>query len=206
MEEINQKAHWENVYKQKKFEEVSWYLENPTFFVDLIQSLNLPMDAAIIDVGCGESRLLESLHQLGYHQLTGVDISELSIAKNRQQFAHLTPAIKWIACDITNFSSEQSFRLWHDRAVFHFLTKPEEIEKYIQLVRKYIVSGGYFVLSSFSKNGPLKCSGLEIKQYNHEDIAEVFATDFEVLTQTYMNHTTPFNSVQNFQVSVLKKK
>lgn len=206
MNHIDKVNHWEKVYANKSFEEVSWYQDKPSYFIDLINKLNLPKDAAIIDVGCGESKLLENLHKNGYHHLTGVDISSLAIEKNKKNFSHLQPAIEWIASDICLFSPKENFMLWHDRAVFHFLRDPSEIEIYIQLTTKHIEKGGYLMLSTFSKNGPLKCSGLDISSYNHEDIALLFEPNFEITYQSYHDHETPFNTLQNFQTSILKRK
>lgn len=206
MSELDKASHWEKVYASKKFEEVSWYQENPSFFLALIQSLNLDKKAAIIDVGCGESKLIQNLHQLGYFNLSGLDISTTVISKNQDNFAHLLPEVQWIATNITLFNPGQKYRLWHDRAVFHFLTESIEIKNYVQLCANSIESGGYLILSTFSKNGPLKCSGLEIVQYNHEDIQELFAANFDIISQSYHDHETPFATIQNFQTSVLKRK
>jgi 2-polyprenyl-3-methyl-5-hydroxy-6-metoxy-1,4-benzoquinol methylase len=206
MEELSKNAHWENVYNTKKFEEVSWYIDTPTYFVKLISDLSIPKDANIIDIGCGESKLLENLHQKGYHHLSGLDISQKSIEKNKITFSHLTPNINWIVADISTFEPSEKYYLWHDRAVFHFLTEDNEINHYKEIVSNNITHHGYFILSTFSKNGPLKCSGLEIKQYNHEDIEKTFGENFDILHQEYIEHQTPFDTIQNFQVSVLKRK
>lgn len=203
---MSKTAHWENVYTNKNFEEVSWYQENPKFFIELIQSLNIAKSASIIDIGCGESRLLANLHQLGFHQLTGLEISSKAIEKNKINFQHLQPAIKWIIADVCQFKATETYDLWHDRAVFHFLTDKNDIQTYVDLVSNSLVSGALFILSTFSKNGPLKCSGLEITQYNHEDVEALFAANFEIIEQSYHDHATPFNTIQNFQTSILKRK
>ena len=114
--------------------------------------------------------------------------------------------INWIVADISTFEPSGKYYLWHDRAVFHFLTDDNHINHYKEIVSNNIPHHGYFILSTFSKNGPLKCSGLEIKQYNHEDIENIFGENFDILHQEYIEHQTPFDTIQNFQVSVLKRK
>ncbi|MEI6311360.1 MAG: class I SAM-dependent methyltransferase [Bacteroidota bacterium] len=206
MNVVDKLKHWEQVYNTKSFEEVSWYQDTPSYFLKLIANLNIPKEAPIIDVGCGESKLLYHLYLEGYHHLSGLDISSVAIEKNIKNYSHLQPSIEWICNDICTFLPRKKYFLWYDRAVFHFLRETPEIETYIQLTTNYIEKGGYLILSTFSKNGPLKCSGLDISSYNHEDIALLFESNFEVIYQSYHDHETPFNTLQNFQTSILKRK
>lgn len=195
-------AHWNQIYTTKKFEDVSWYLESPNYFIDLIEKFASTQQASIIDVGCGESRILPTLKNNGFTNLYGLDISEVLVSKVQQQY----PSIHWVCSDITAYQPNIQFDVWNDRAVFHFLTDEADIMSYVQLCARTIKPQGIFILSTFSKNGPLKCSGLPITQYNHEDINVLFREHFDIMEQTYHVHTTPSGSEQHFQTTIMKRK
>ena len=202
---MNDKAHWENVYAAKTANEVSWFQEYPKTAVDYIEALALPKTAKIVDVGGGDSNLAASLLELGYNNIWVVDISTTALKEAKIQLGKKAASIHWIVSDITEWETDLQFDFWYDRAVFHFLTDSVAIQKYIALVNKAIVHGGNFLLGTFSAIGPLKCSGLEIKQYSEETMRKTFLPNFEAVQCFTENHTTPFNTVQHFQFCGFKK-
>ena len=197
------KSHWENIYTHKTPEEVSWTQGKPVLSLSWIESLALPKDAPIIDIGGGESHLVDYLLALGYTDLSVLDISKAALQKSQVRLGDMAAKVKWIEADITTFQAERTYALWHDRAVFHFLTQKEDIETYVQLVSTAV--NKYMLMSTFSKEGPLKCSGLPIIQYDADDLAANFTKDFQLLQQETEVHTTPFNTTQAFIYALFQK-
>ena len=202
---VNFKSHWENVYQSKNENEVSWYQEVPSKSLDLINSLNLRKDSKIIDVGAGESRLVDNLLSLGFKNVTVLDISSKSIEKTKQRLGKKSKLVKWVVSDIVDFIPDESFDLWHDRAAFHFLTDKIRIKKYVDLVNNSVNSQGNLIVSTFSINGPLKCSGLQISQYNKNSISELFKEEFKLSYSETSVHQTPFNTNQEFIFNIFSK-
>ena len=161
----NLKNHWENIYKNKNEDEVSWFQQIPISSIKLIKSTGID-NPKIIDVGSGRSKLLKSLIDIGYNNLTYLDISEAALKKSKEFLEDQSNKVKWIAEDILNFKTEEKFDIWHDRAVFHFLTEQNQIKKYVDLVSRNISNDGYLIIGTFSENGPLKCSGLNVSRYS----------------------------------------
>lgn len=197
MTDFNRKQHWENIYGTKQLNEVSWYQPIPETSLDFIEKINLSKDAAIIDIGGGDSFLVDHLLKLGYNNLTVLDISEKAIERAKKRLGANAEKINWIVSDVNDFNPTQKYDLWHDRAAFHFLNKPEEISHYQKIVENYLSENGHVVIGTFSKKGPLKCSGIEITQYNPEDLQKVF-TNLKLKEQQTTEHPTPFNTVQSF--------
>jgi len=158
----------------------------------------------IIDVGGGDSRLADCLLEKGFEHITVLDISEKAIDKAKERLGSKAKKINWLVCDITAFQPAIEYDVWHDRATFHFLTTKEQVEKYITLAKKAVKS--FMIIGTFSTNGPLKCSGLEIKQYAEETLEHTFEHDFEKIRCITENHITPFNTAQNFLFCSFKKK
>ncbi|WP_276132465.1 class I SAM-dependent methyltransferase [Polluticoccus soli] len=191
----NTKSHWETVYNTKQPNEVSWTQDKPQTSLSYIQSLNLPKKAAIIDIGGGDSRLVDNLIELGYRNVTVLDISESALERARQRLGNKADLVKWLAIDITEFEPQSKYDVWHDRATFHFMTTEYQISQYI---RAFEVSGArHLFIGSFSKDGPTKCSGLDIKQYDPTDMQKRFG-NFEMTAFTKEDHITPFGTKQNF--------
>jgi 2-polyprenyl-3-methyl-5-hydroxy-6-metoxy-1,4-benzoquinol methylase len=198
------KDHWENVYNTKKENEVSWYQNTPQKSIDLIKSINLDLESNIIDVGAGDSRLVDNLISLGFKNITVLDISSKSIEKAKIRLGEKSELVNWVESDINDFQSEIKFDLWHDRAAFHFLKSTKKIKSYINLVNKLINKQGNLILATFSKKGPLKCSGLEISQYDSKGISELFE-NFKLNHSEIYVHKTPFNTNQEFIYNILCK-
>ena len=201
---MTNKNHWDNVYETKQPNEVSWTQEKPETSLRLIANCNLLKTAKIIDIGGGDSNLVDFLLKLGYTDLTVLDISEKAIEKAKIRLGKLAEKVKWIVSDITEFQPTDKYAIWHDRATFHFLTEKEQIEKYQTLVQNYV--SNYLIIATFSTNGPLKCSGLEIKQYSTADLENVFQNGFEKVEGFYEDHKTPFETIQNFVFVRFTKK
>jgi len=192
----NLKSHWENVYKTKTPQEVSWTQKTPKASLELIQSFSLSKKAKIIDVGGGDSNLVDHLLENGYENITVLDISAKAIERAKIRLGAKAEKVNWIVCDILDFKPNTTFDIWHDRAAFHFLTTNEQTSKYIDLVSRYV--GNYLVLGTFSKSGPQKCSGLEIKQYSEETLTNKFKSNFNKIACFTEDHMTPFKTTQNF--------
>ncbi|MEO5777338.1 MAG: methyltransferase [Flavobacterium sp.] len=201
----NQKSHWENVFATKSPNEVSWTQKYPKTSMDYLEELNLSKTANIIDVGGGDSNLADALLEKGFQNIWVLDISEFALERAKKRLGDKAHLVHWIVSDITEFEPEVTFDFWHDRAVFHFLTNEDSINKYVAIIGKAINKEGNFLLGTFSENGPLKCSGLEIKQYSENTMKETFKNDFEAIKYFTENHTTPFDTKQNFQFCGFKK-
>ena len=193
---FNAKSHWEDIYKKKMPNEVSWTQEIPQTSIDFIKSFDLPKNAEIIDVGGGESKFIDYLLSKGYENITVLDISKNAIEKAKKRIGVNSDKVKWVVADINEFIPNNKFDFWHDRAVFHFLTNQESILKYSKMVSSYARN---FVVGTFSTEGPKKCSGLDICQYDEISITKTFETpNFKKVESKRVNHETPFGTLQNF--------
>lgn len=198
MANFDRKKHWENIYQNKSTDEVSWYQPSPTTSLQFVEQFNLPKTAKIIDIGGGESLFVDYLLDLGYQDITVLDISEKAIEKARKRLGERANHVKWIISDATDFKSVEKYDLWHDRAAFHFLTENKEIEKYIELAKSRIKPTGYLVIGIFSKQGPEKCSGIRIKQYSQQSMTNRLKNFFKKVKCITVDHKTPFDTIQNF--------
>lgn len=200
----NSKLHWENVYETKSPEQVSWTQKIPIASLDYIDKCNINKDEPIIDIGGGDSNLVDHLVKLGYKNISVLDISAKAIERAKKRLGDNAKNVTWIVTDMNDFEPKENYTLWHDRAAFHFLTSKNEIENYISLVEKYVSK--HLVLGTFSINGPKKCSGLDISQYDSELIDRLFQKTFNLDEFILQDHKTPFNTIQNFIYCKLSKK
>ncbi len=198
-----QKAHWERVYATKQAHEVSWTQAVPQTSLDFIHSFDIHKTAKIIDIGGGDSHLVDCLLAEGYKDITVLDISENALSRAKKRLGKRAKNVKWIVSDITTFEPKTRYDVWHDRATFHFLTEETQIQHYQNLTAKAVK--GYLAIGTFSDNGPEKCSGLPIKQYNETALATVLATSFDKIKCINEDHTTPFGTQQNFTFCSFKK-
>lgn len=197
------KAHWETVYETKSPQEVSWTQEIPQISLDFIQSFQLNKDAHIIDIGGGDSLLVDHLLDLGFMNLSVLDISEHAIERAKVRLGERASLVEWIVSDINDFQPKISYDLWHDRAAFHFLTAPSDINRYTRLVGNHAKN---LVIGTFSTDGPLKCSGLEITQYDELSLGDLFRVEgFECIETKREDHQTPFGTSQNFVFASFRK-
>jgi len=202
----DRKTHWETIYQTKNLADVSWYQSKPITSLKFISELDLKKDAKIIDIGAGESYLSDYLLADGFSDLTILDISEEALDHTRSRFGKKAENLKWITADISNFSPEEKYDLWHDRAAFHFLTEETQIQNYLKTLENSINPGGFVVLGTFSEKGPEKCSGLEIRQYSIPGISDLLAENFQKLQCENIDHITPSGAVQNFTFCSFQKK
>ena len=200
----SQKNHWETVYETKAPSEVSWTQNLPKTSLDFITSFNLPKNASIIDVGGGDSKLVDFLLDAGFTNISVLDISSKALERAKLRLGEKAELVDWIVSDISDFKPQKKFDLWHDRAAFHFLTSPEQKEKYLKTIENHV--NQYLVLGTFSENGPKKCSGLDIQQYSEESLSQFLENDFEKIKCFTEDHTTPFNTTQNFLFCSFKRR
>ena len=202
----NLEDHWQDVYNKKNENEVSWYQKYPKSSLDFIKSLNLKLDSHIIDIGAGESRLVDNLLELGFTNISVLDISLKSIEKTKKRLGLKSKLVNWIVSDINDFKPECKYDLWHDRAAFHFLKDSSEIDNYLKLLKNSLNVEANLIIATFSENGPLKCSGLEVSRYSESSISNLLSNDFELISSEISVHNTPFNTTQEFLFSKFKKK
>ena len=201
----NLKSHWEKIYDEKNEDEVSWFQKETNESMKMIQSAGIE-NPKIIDVGSGRSKLLKNLIEIGYNHLTYLDISESALEKSKEFLGEKSNKVRWISKDILSFMTDEKFDIWHDRAVFHFLNEENLIRKYIEIVEKNISESGHLIIGTFSENGPLKCSGLDVRRYSEKVIEKLFNRSFKLIDSFYYDHVTPFNTTQNFLFSHFIKK
>ena len=202
--EISRKNHWETVYETKQPNEVSWTQEKPQTSLDFIRETNLGKSAKIIDIGGGDSKLVDFLLEQGYENLTVLDISASALERAKIRLGDKADRVTWIVSDITEFEPDTNYDIWHDRATFHFLTTEDQINQYVKIAQKWI--SGYLIIGTFSYEGPNKCSGLEIKQYTETTLENQFQKEFEKLKCINEDHKTPFETIQNFIFCIFRRR
>ena len=192
------KTHWENIYHDKSPLDVSWYQKEPSLSLELIRNTQLASDEPIIDVGGGASVLVDYLCKEGFTNLAVLDISEIALTCAKKRLGVLAQNIEWHECDITRFSAPHRFSLWHDRAVFHFLTDKSGRKNYIKALKSALRPGGHLIIAAFTIGGPEKCSGLDIVQYDSKKLVAELGEDFELIEVKNEVHITPANKEQKF--------
>jgi|SRR5688572_6484881 len=205
MKNKSKKEHWDNIYSTRQSSEFSWTEENPKTSLDFIHSFNLTKQASIIDIGGGDSKLVDILIDEGFEDITVLDISEQALKRAQDRLGEKANKVKWLVSDITEFKTKKTFDLWHDRATFHFLTTTDQISKYLERARNNLKVNGFLTIGTFSTNGPKKCSGLEIKQYSEETLQEQLDGGFKKIKCITEDHRTPFNTLQNFLFCSFKR-
>ncbi|MGK0308462.1 MAG: ubiquinone/menaquinone biosynthesis C-methylase UbiE [Urechidicola sp.] len=201
---LNKENHWETVYETKGKDQVSWTQEIPKTSLDFINSFELKKTAKIIDIGGGDSTLVDFLLAEGFENITILDISAKALERAKNRLGQKANKVHWVVCDITEFDPDTTYDVWHDRATFHFLTKTKQINKYLRTARKSV--NGFLTIGTFSQNGPKKCSGLEIKQYNEKNLTSELKNGFSKIKCITEDHLTPFNTKQNFLFCSFKRK
>ena len=196
---MNTEQHWEHIYKTKAPKQVSWYSPHLNASLDLIERACVSRRAAIIDVGGGESTLVDDLLARGYEEITVLDISQTAIDANKERLGRDAECVHWVAADITKVSlSPSSFDVWHDRAVFHFLTSPNAREAYVHQVAQALKPGGHVIIGTFGPEGPVRCSGLDVVRYDATSLHDEFGKRFRLVESLKQLHQTPFGTAQQF--------
>lgn len=200
------RKHWENVYALKKSEDLSWSEETPSVSLSFLNEFNVSKDDPIIDVGGGESTLVDHLLANGYTDVTVLDISAKALDRAKARLGAKASKVKWIVSDITGFQPSRKYSIWHDRATFHFLTEGSQVERYVSIASSNIKSDGFMTIGTFSENGPDRCSGLRTKKYSEDELRAVLEPAFNKLRCITTDHVTPFNTVQNFLFCSFQKR
>lgn len=196
---MQDKTHWERVYTEKSAEAVSWYQEHAASSVALVHRTGVATTSAIIDVGGGASTLVDDLLAEGFSDITVLDLSAASLKVAQDRLGARAAAVAWLEADITRVSlPAHRFDLWHDRAVFHFLTEPADRARYLEAVNRAVKPGGFVIVGTFAEDGPERCSGLPVKRYNVEGLHDTFGAEYQLLGHAKEDHQTPFGTVQKF--------
>jgi SAM-dependent methyltransferase len=205
MENFDRKKHWEKIYQTKDLKDVSWFQPTPETSLNFFKQFNVPITAKIIDIGGGDSFLVDHLLKLGYQDISVLDISMAAIDRAKQRLGDKAKNVKWIVADVATFKPTEKYDFWHDRAAFHFLTDETEISNYLQTAQENINSKGLLVIGTFSEQGPKKCSGIEIKQYSETTMTDRLKKFFEKIKCITVDHKTPFDTIQNFVFCSFRK-
>lgn len=196
---MQSKEHWEQVYTTKAATNVSWFQEHAQRSVHLIEQTEVAKNASIIDVGGGASTLVDDLLGQGYSNITVLDLSETALVAARVRLGEHARGVAWLAGDITQIElPRHAYDVWHDRAVFHFLTTRQEREAYVHAVLRAVKPGGYVIVATFAEDGPEKCSGLPVMRYSADGLHAEFGAPFTLLQREREEHHTPFGTVQKF--------
>ncbi len=196
---MDTKRHWENVYTTKAPDAVSWYRRHLETSLALIERAADACESSIIDVGGGESTLVDDLLLRGYKNLTVLDVSQTAIEITRKRLGSAAEQVRWLVGDIVEIELEPyAYDLWHDRAVFHFLTTPERRLAYVRQVTRAVKPGGHVIVSTFGPEGPTKCSGLEVMRYDAESLHGEFGGRFRLVESSKELHQTPLGTKQQF--------
>ena len=196
---MDSQTHWEKIYKEKAPDAVSWYRPHLETSLELIERVAPDRATSLIDVGGGESTLVDDLLARGYEDITVLDISRTAIDANRKRLGDASGRVHWLVADITRGDLPPSrYDVWHDRAVFHFLTAPDDRVAYVRQVARAVENGGHVIVSTFGPEGPTKCSGLEVVRYDAESLRREFGVHFRLLGSSKELHQTPFGTTQQF--------
>ena len=196
---MNTQTHWDKIYAQKAPDQVSWYRPHLEASLALIEESGAGPSASIIDVGAGESTLVDDLVARGYSNLTVLDISEAAVAASKKRLGDAAERVRWLVADITQVELEPSaYDVWHDRAVFHFLTSAADRIAYVNQVVRAVRRGGHVIVSAFGPEGPTRCSGLEVVRYDAESLHAEFGSNFRLISSSRQLHETPFGTTQQF--------
>ena len=205
MNDVNRKAHWEAVYATKDETEVSWFQENPAPSFELIALTRPTPQSAIIDIGGGASRLVDSLVAHGFSDVTVLDLSEAALASARARLGDSGNRVHWVSADVTQWHPAQAYDIWHDRAAFHFLTEPADRAAYVARLKQAIKPGGHAIIGTFALDGPEKCSGLSVNRYDAASLNAALGDGFELIDARPHQHVTPWNAIQRFQFCVFRR-
>ena len=204
---IERKEHWENIYKTKNYKQVGWYQESPDISLELLSKINSQSTQSIIDVGCGASVLVDKLIQQGYKNITLLDLSEEALSSIKTRLEDKGDIPHYLSKDITkNIEFNNAFDIWHDRAVFHFLTNAKDRKAYMTNLNQSLSSSGYAIIGTFSLNGPNKCSGLDVVQYDENKIKLELPETLELLESTISTHIMPSGTEQEYMYFIIKHK
>jgi hypothetical protein len=192
------RGHWQTVYETKAPTDVSWYQPVPQRSLTLIQSTGLPSDATLLDVGGGASTLVDHLLAAGFSDITVLDVALAALEATQARLGAAGAPVQMIAADVTTWQPSRRYDLWHDRAVFHFLVDEAQRTQYLNVLRTAIAPDGYLMMATFGPEGPMRCSGLEVRRYAAAELSAVLGPTFRLITSDIEKHTTPSGNIQQF--------
>ncbi len=195
---MDRQPHWDRLYASKALEEVSWYQSRPALSLELIESSVVGPSGAILDVGGGDSLLVDHLLEAGYTDLTVLDVSSAALDRARRRLEDVADQVGWIVTDVTRFRPEREYDLWHDRAAFHFLTRAGDRRRYVTTLERALRAGGQAILATFSLEGPARCSGLDVRRYSAASLAAELGRSFRLVESRTESHRTPSGADQSF--------
>ncbi|GJM63933.1 class I SAM-dependent methyltransferase [Persicobacter diffluens] len=198
--------HWEKVYADKPLPQMSWFQETPHLSLRLIEKYVTDKEAHILDIGGGDSFLVDHLLKMGYTNISVLDISSNAIERAKKRLAGQAAQVNWIVSDVLDLGEIPAVDFWHDRATFHFLGKASQKMKYMALAESLIKVGGYFSLGTFSDKGPEKCSGIPVSRYTEQEMETLVPGNFMVKGFQRTDHPTPFDTFQNFLFGLFEKQ
>ena len=201
----DRQAHWENVYTTKNEKEVSWFEESPTISLDLIRATRVNLDAPIIDIGGGASRLVDALVDNGFEAVTLLDLSKTALAIAKARLGIRGAKVRWIVEDVTTWEPSETYQVWHDRAAVHFLTEPKDRAAYAERVARAVRPGGHVIIGTFAPDGPERCSGLPVVRHDAASLGEILGSAFELMESRRHAHQTPMGATQRFQFSRFRR-
>ena len=196
---MDRKRHWEKVYSEQQTQEASWHQDLPRLSLAMIENAGVSRDAALIDVGGGPSLLVDHLLDRGYHDLTVLDLSATALEQARLRLGERAARVRWMEADVTRFQPDRGYRLWHDRAAFHFLTGESDRVKYVEALCNALEDGGHAVIAAFSPEGPSRCSGLDVVRYDAQGMSAELGSDFILEEERAETHFTPAGREQAFR-------
>jgi ubiquinone/menaquinone biosynthesis C-methylase UbiE len=204
MEKGSRRVQWERIYSGKGEAQVSWFQESPTPSLELIRRVGARPPSAIVDIGGGESRLVDSLLASGFENVTVLDISPKALAVARARLGDRGSEVKWIVADVTEWRPAELYDVWHDRAAFHFLTRQSQLAAYIRRLKAALRRGGHAIIGAFALDGPESCSGLPVTRYSAKSLSALLGSEFVLIDSRRHEHKTPSGTVQPFQFSTFR--
>jgi SAM-dependent methyltransferase len=204
MTSMDRQSRWDEIYATKSEREVSWFQETPAVSLDLLSLVGATNGSAIIDIGGGASRLVDSLLTQGYNDLTVLDLSATALAATKARIGRKADRVQWIAADVTTWEPVRTYDVWHDRAALHFLTDEADRGAYVSRLRRALRAGGYAIIGTFAPDGPAKCSGLPVVRYSAQSLGAILGPGFALLDNRPQQHTTPWGTGQQFQFSAFR--
>lgn len=206
MDTAGRRDHWQRTYQAKAEQEVSWHQELPEPSLSLVSAVATSPTSAIIDIGGGASHLVDHLLQCGYTDLSVLDVSSAALAKAQARLGARATAVDWIAADITTWTPQRTYDVWHDRATFHFMVTEGDRAGYLDRLRQALAPGGHAIIATFAPDGPERCSGLPVTRYDPVSLASTLGREFTLINSEHRLHHTPWSAVQAFQFSVFRRQ
>ncbi len=201
----DQNAHWDRVYNEKRAEDVSWRQDEPTLSLKLVRRTGVGHDAQLVDVGGGASTLVDHLLATGFCNLTVLDIAASGLEQTKARLGQQAEKVNWVVSDVRAWRPARRFRLWHDRAVLHFLTEPADQAAYVDTLRSAVDGDGWAIIAGFAPGGPAKCNGLEIVQHDGVSLARLLGDGFQLLETHGEIHVTPWGAEQAFRYHLFRR-